>query len=421
MTAPMFDFGDVAEQRAMATGDVLCEEGGTDTDVFLVVTGGLDVERATPEGPMVVASMGPGKLVGEVTNAMGGARTATLRANAPSVISVLTQDQFISWLDAKPDAAEAIAAEARLRLNRSRAASVLATLFGLDNHALVDAIVSQIQWVTLSPGDLLFERGDEADAAYLLIAGRLHLSACDADGLATLDLEIGRGQIVGEMGIIQDAPRNASARAIRETTLAMITREALEFVATAYPAVLMRVVIAIIDKLTHNEPPDERARVVGFAVTAPNQRHDLLDDVVAAVAPFGSTLHLSATNLGHYVRDLNGSGASGRVAEFLHEADVSHDYVVLEGDADLTPWSISVAKQSDRFILLCSANPDREERQRIKGHLDLLTDGQRAVAWLGRLHPQGVARPRETPRFLDDHKVGEVHNLRAHEPRDLRR
>jgi len=421
MSESSFDFGDAAERRTLAVGDILCHEGDTDTDVFQIESGELEVIRATDEGPMVVATMGAGQLVGEVTNAMGGARTATLKAVEPAVVRVLSQHGFTSWLDDNPEAAASIAAEARLRLNRTRAASVLVQLFGLDNHEVVDAIVREIRWITLAPGDVLFEQGDEADAAYLLIAGRLHLSGRDKDGATSLDLEIGRGEIIGEMGIIEDAPRNAGARAIRETTLALISRESFHVLSATFPTLLLRVFRTIVDRLMHRHTPDDRARVVGVTITSADRSDDLLGSLVAAVQPHGSTLHVSAENLGDYVRNVDGPGASARVAEFLHEADVGHDYVLLEGDRELTDWSVSVAKQSDRFLVLCSAHPDHVERACIHSHLDQLTGEQRDAAWIVRLHSPATTMPRSSARFLDDFRVGEVHNVRIGEQAHLAR
>jgi predicted acylesterase/phospholipase RssA len=118
---------------------------------------------------------------------------------------------------------------------------------------------------------------------------------------------------------------------------------------------------------------------------------------------------------------VGGPGADGRIAEFLHEADVAHDYVLLEAGPALTPWSVSVAKQSDRFIVVTSASPDAHEQRRIRAHLDELADDQRATAWLARLHPAHKRRPRGSARLLDEFDVAEVHNLRIGEPRDFAR
>lgn len=422
---PRFDFGSSAQRRLLAVGDVLCAEGDRDTDVFQVVDGELDVVRTTDEGPMVVAQLGPGRLAGEVSNIMGGGRTASLIASTPCTVNVFTRDEYFNWLDDHPDAAMEIAAQARHRLNRTRAAGVLVRLFGLDNQQVVDAIVDEIDWITLSPGEVLFEQGDDADAAYLLIAGRLQIVAFDADGTRSLDIEIGRGEIVGEMGIIEEQPRNAGARAIRETTLARISRSSFEQLTSTYPTLLLRVFHTIIDRLMRRHKPDVRARVVGLALTTDTLLDGLPMPFVDAVGQHGSALHLSLATLGRYVRDVDGPGSDARISEFLHEADVAHDYVVLEshcveGQA-VSRWPRSVATQADRFVLLCSASPDIAERARIREQLDLLTETQRAAAWIARVHPPGVLRPRHSARLLHEHRVGEVHNLRSDVPGDFAR
>lgn len=415
------ELAEIGVYRSLMIGEVLCEEGGTDTDVFVVISGRLEAVRATAHGPTALAEVHSGELAGEVTNAMGGSRTATLRAAEPTTVSVIAQPAFEDWLARNPQAAAIVTENARLRLNRTRAAAALVGLFGLDNNAVVDAFVDEIRWTTLAPGESLFEQGDVSDAAYVIVAGRLHLRATDAQGNSTLDIEVGRGEIVGEMGLIQDAPRSASARAIRVTTLAHISRDSFESLCATYPVLLLRFFHTIIDRLTHHHTPDGRARIIGLAVTAPDVGRDLLSRFVSALEPFGSAFHLGPENLDHFVRDPSGPGATNRVAEFLHQADIGHDYVFLEADRELTEWSVSVAKQSDRFIVFCSAHPDAEERRRITAQLDQLSDEQRRSCWLARLHPAGTDSPRGSASYIDALGVAEVHNLRLDRAPHLRR
>lgn len=414
ISTPGYDFGD-APRRSLDVSEPLCEEGAADTDVFLVESGAFAVERATAVGTMVVATVGPGQVLGEGTNTMGGVRSATVRATEPSVVSVLAQPEYFAWLDAHPQHAASLAAQARHRLNRTRAAGLLARLFGLDNQAVVDAVVDEVEWVTLRPGEILFEQGDNADAAYFVIAGRLHIHATDQEDTTTLDLELGRGEIVGEMGIIDTSLRSADVRAIRETTLARISRTSFESLSAAHVSLTLQVFHTIIDRLMRRTSPDERARVVGFAITAPDLPTSTIASFVAAVEPFGSTVHLHRDNLGLFVHQPDGPGGTGRVAEFLHEADVAHDYVLLQGEAELTSWASSVARQSDRYVLFTSADPAPAERQRIAAHLAELTAAQRATAWVARVHQPGEQPARGTA-VLTELGVKEVHNLRVDEP-----
>lgn len=409
-------FGEHAERRELQAGVLLCVEGDSDTDVFQIETGSFDVMRLTNDGLMAVATVGVGELVGEVVSALGGQRSATVKARETSTVASLTQSEFAEWLSSNEKAAAEVRAEARLRSNRSRAASVLANLFGLENQSVVDAIVDEIRWLTLGPGDQLFAQGDEADAAYLVLAGRMRVTATDPEGRSILYPEIVRGEIVGEMGILEDAPRSAGVEAIRETTLAMISRQAFERTTSAHPGLMIKVFRTVMDRVLHRHEPDSRARVVGVVSTLPANAIPatvVLEPFVDAVEEFGSTLHLSSANLGTLVRDVDGLGGAERIAEFLHEADVANDYVVLEGDTELTDWSVSVARQSDRFVVFTSAYPDTAEIERIRARLDLLSESQRAGAWIARVFPSGTDRPRRTPGLLASLSVGEVHNLRS--------
>lgn len=75
-------------------------------------------------------------------------------------------------------------------------------------------------------GEVLFEEGDEADQAYLIVDGSIAIyrkSGNDEIVLATL----GRGDIVGEMSLIDNQPRMASARVASDTKLTVITRDDL--------------------------------------------------------------------------------------------------------------------------------------------------------------------------------------------------
>lgn len=75
-------------------------------------------------------------------------------------------------------------------------------------------------------GEVLFEEGDKADQAYLILEGSIVIYrklGNDEVVLATL----GRGDIVGEMSLIDNQPRMASARVASDTKLTVITRDDL--------------------------------------------------------------------------------------------------------------------------------------------------------------------------------------------------
>jgi EAL domain-containing protein (putative c-di-GMP-specific phosphodiesterase class I) len=88
-------------------------------------------------------------------------------------------------------------------------------------------------------GSLLFVEGDAGEVAYIITRGRVEIFVT-RDG-ADLPLAVrGAGEIVGEMAIIDFGPRSASARAVEDCELLIVTREELgQRIAEADPILRM--------------------------------------------------------------------------------------------------------------------------------------------------------------------------------------
>jgi len=191
------DLGASASRRALATGDVLVAQGDEADAVFVVLAGRLEAINRSERGELVVGSVGPGHVVGEVTVIAGGRRMATLRAVEPAEVAVIPRHDFERWLVDNPEATDAVSEEARARIDRSQVATMVAELIGDAEPGLVQEVLDQVVWRRLPAGDLLFEQGDLADACFFVVAGRLLVSQRAADGTSTPLAELGRGEVVG--------------------------------------------------------------------------------------------------------------------------------------------------------------------------------------------------------------------------------
>ncbi|MAR57184.1 MAG: hypothetical protein CMM93_08385 [Rickettsiales bacterium] len=76
--------------------------------------------------------------------------------------------------------------------------------------------------VSLEPLQILFREGDEATNAYVIVSGRIEIYHEQADGGVERIAVLQPGAMFGEMGPMDDAPRNASARALEKTVLNII-------------------------------------------------------------------------------------------------------------------------------------------------------------------------------------------------------
>ena len=96
-------------------------------------------------------------------------------------------------------------------------------------------------------GECILAEGAMGDAFYLILAGRIQISKFLELGTQRLLNELHTGQFFGEMALIEDAPRMASAFALEETLLLVITKQDFrDLLAHSMPASLavMRSVVA---------------------------------------------------------------------------------------------------------------------------------------------------------------------------------
>ncbi len=77
------------------------------------------------------------------------------------------------------------------------------------------------------PDAVIFHEGESGDVAYLITSGRVRVESRQ-NTLAVDYAELGANEIVGEMSLIDGAPRSATVTAVTETSLVVITRELID-------------------------------------------------------------------------------------------------------------------------------------------------------------------------------------------------
>jgi CRP/FNR family cyclic AMP-dependent transcriptional regulator len=88
----------VTEDLEIAPGEVLCKEGETGREFFVIVEGETDVTRKGKR----VAARGGGDFVGEIALLEDTKRTATVTAKTPLRVFVLTRQDFRHLVDDNP-------------------------------------------------------------------------------------------------------------------------------------------------------------------------------------------------------------------------------------------------------------------------------------------------------------------------------
>ena len=109
------------------------------------------------------------------------------------------------------------------------------TLMSVLPAALSAGLFRQARTVELAANQTLFLAGDAADGCYRVDEGLLKVSFISPSGAERILAVLGPGTIVGELAMIDGAPRSASVTAIRSAKLVFVSRAAFEAFAHAHP------------------------------------------------------------------------------------------------------------------------------------------------------------------------------------------
>ena len=107
--------------------------------------------------------------------------------------------------------------------------------------------------VNLAAGDVLFEKGETADEAYLIMDGRIEISS-DA-----LTVELGKDELFGESGLVGNK-RQAAATAITDCRLFAVSVEELRGSITSEPDTALLLIEALIRRLAYTLNELEKAK-----------------------------------------------------------------------------------------------------------------------------------------------------------------
>lgn len=98
------------------------------------------------------------------------------------------------------------------------------TFEGLNSSEL-EQIASICVEKTLQPGDLLTTQGVPGDELFIITQGFVEiLVLSSAEGRSKALVNLGPGQIIGEMALVDKGPRSATVKALSEPTVVQVIR-----------------------------------------------------------------------------------------------------------------------------------------------------------------------------------------------------
>lgn len=212
-------------------GKTIVTEGELVDSIYFIVDGMVEVRhnvinKGIPTS-VPVAILNPGEAIGLSESGLYtsiGNRTATVIALTDTCVlklEIASFQQFISNNEhVNTEICESVST--LLRMNLIKRATPFSKLTFENLHWLA----GQVKTVFFKAGETIFHAGEKGDHCYLLSKGKVEIFSCTSEGkeiIATLEPY----SVFGEIALLMDLPRTASAVTLDDCELMTISRESL--------------------------------------------------------------------------------------------------------------------------------------------------------------------------------------------------
>ncbi|MEQ8716282.1 MAG: cyclic nucleotide-binding domain-containing protein [Acidimicrobiales bacterium] len=407
--------------RRLPAGATVLAQGAVSDELLVLTSGTVEVLLGFDGlADQKLAEVSAPGLLGEIGVLTGDTRATTVRALGSVTVVAIPASALDGTAADDGVLIGRLAEIATERLRHTQLRHHVSRLFGSADPDTLELAESLMEWVNIPAGQTLFAEGDESDAAWFVVSGRLH-AAVGTGGDEVVLGEIGRGEMVGEMGLLDDTPRSASVYAVRDSHLVRLDRAAFALVMERSPKVVMEVARTVLRRVRSGGEPAATRQAIVVVGAGPDVDVDgAARQLFEALGPDRSAILDSAEVDRHLGRDAisqspdHGVGAL-RLDYWLGELEETRRFIVLVADRTWSPWTRRAVRAADHVLVVADAAADPTPDGVERSVLEFLADHHHVPTTLVLVHDPSTALPRGTTRWLDRRPgVAHLHMRRDH-------
>lgn len=288
---------------------------------------------------------------------------------------------------------------------------------------LIQHIDFALEWVQVNAGQVIYNQGDESDAIYIVLNGRLRAIQDAKNSSMKVIGEYGQGDSVGELEVLTESARPGSLHAIRDTELAKFPKTLFNSLALEHPGITIKIskiiasrMRALVDDPLHEQSKERSTKatktnvsstvnlrtVTILPVTAGLPVVDFASRLVNALTQIGTPQGVvslnQATILNHLGRHAFNRMGKLKLSQYLADLEERYGMVIYVADTPVkSPWTQTCINQADCILLvgLAESSPNIGEYERF-----LLTTKTTARKELVLLHTERYCQSGLTRKWL---------------------
>lgn len=283
---------------------------------------------------------------------------------------------------------------------------------GLSEEDLLN-LSSRMEQTKLSPGDVLMTEGEDSDCMYVLLSGRLMVK----NHLGETIGQVGRGQTVGEMGLVTDAPRSATVIAIRSSVLLKLEKERFDTLWRSHPDILYEIA-----KITTKRLQRTIKSVEGYSnnsnivVVGANSTVDVGGFFEKLQDNFDDKFRYKILKRTNLDEDMT----TAHMLSHITKLESQYDYIFYDVSGADQQWQEVCLEFADRILVLAPGGQEVEFDQPVIGMLSKDEEFQEIRKGLVLLYDRDVV-PKNTDAWLSRMNFFRHHHVCPDKKQDMQR
>ncbi|MDQ6975272.1 MAG: cyclic nucleotide-binding domain-containing protein [Mariprofundaceae bacterium] len=226
------------ELKQFPAGGVIFKEGTTGDYLYLIGMGTVRLQTQLQTGEVRIYShLNEGDFFGEHAFMSHLSHDSSAIADAETSVLMVDRDTFNQWVSKHPQIKNTVEEFYRQRV-LAKVLAVTPLFEGVPDKIRI-LLAERFSVCRFVRGDIIVHEGERGNTFYLIRSGRVLITTnkMDASGGQVALSEMGAGDFFGEVSLLTNKPRTATAIAGQNVELMELTRENFNVIAQRFPSI----------------------------------------------------------------------------------------------------------------------------------------------------------------------------------------